>query len=215
MEVEAVRFVSHPFEWSSITNRVSSVYHQWGWAEQSRRRVARIISDVDVAYLRVWSHDSLVTCPLILIDDVWFNVPRSQPLVLDGPPVDPIAVIESAADIENVDIELVNDCDQIAELRQLAWQLAHDADDVRSRRSFAPADVQAMSAVLNFASDEAAEAWFEAVGWVWRSGFDARLVEYRRNDEVIGWTIDVDYGDIATVAAGHVEWVVADWTSPR
>src|SRR6056297_3067448 len=98
MKVEAARFVTDRYEWASLAQRAPSIYHRWEWSEQSRRRVAHLLPHLTVttAYLRVWAADTLVACPVLSIDDIWYNIPRSEPLVLDGGPVDPLRVIDEA-----------------------------------------------------------------------------------------------------------------------
>lgn len=218
MDVEAVRFVEDPFEWSSITNRVGSLYHQWGWAEQSRRRVSRQLPHltVDAAYLRIWEDDTLIAVPLILIDDIWYNAPRSIPMVISGPPIDPTPVIDQAADWSGTDIVVIDDGQQIARIVATAWELREDADEIIERRSFTPADAERMAEHLTFADERSAAVWFEAVAGLWQAGWDCRLCEYRRHAAPIGWATVVLVADRRVcVAAAHIEHVVAEWTSPR
>lgn len=218
MEVEDVRFVSDRYEWASLTKQVPSLYHQWEWAEQSRRRIVRELPTlpIDSAYLRIWAGDTLIGCPVVQIDDVWFNAPRALPMCLLGEPLPAAALAEWAADDDGCILIVVDDSPQIADIHATRWLLECDADDLRSRRSLAPIDIKTMLTRLSFESEHARDTWVEAVGWVWRAGWNARLIEYRRNDEPIGWSVEVEHTDSVTVlAAAHVEMIVADWTSPR
>lgn len=218
MKVETVRFVSDRYEWASMTQRAPSVYHRWEWSEQSRRRVAHLMPHmkIDTAYMRVWDGDTLVAVPVILIDGTWFNVPRSAPLVLEGGPANPTTIIVEAADDENEDVVIVNDDNQIQALDALRWELAADADDYRRRRSIIPEDLHGMRARLTFDTVDACDMWFEGIEWAYRSGLDVTLIEYRRNDEPIGWELTVTHlGEPTVLAAAHVERPVEAWTSPR
>lgn len=218
MKLETVRFVSDRYEWASLVQRAPSVYHRWEWSEQSRRRVAHLLPHmtVETAYLRVWDHDTLAACPLILIDDTWFNTPRAAPLIIEGGPADPDRIIEQAAEDENIDLILVDDTDQVDALEALRWELSADCDDYRSRRALIPADVEIMRARLTFESIEARDLWFDGIQWACRSGLEVQLVEYRRNGEPIGWDLTALHLHEPTVlAAAHVEQIVPAWTSPR
>jgi len=218
MKVEEVRFVSDRYEWVSIACRAPSVYHRWEWAEQSRRRAAHLLPhlDVDVSYLRVWSGDTLVSCPMLMIDDVWFNVPRAVPLVVEGGPIDPIRVIMDAAS-EDFEIDLIDDSKQLDNIDAVEWELNADADDTRSRQALAPPDVAIMRHRLTFPTEFDADTWFDALKWVERSGLaDVWFVEFRRNDEPIGWhTHTTHLGETVVLAAAHVEHIVEPWTSQR
>lgn len=214
MEVEAVRFVDDRFEWSSLTKETPSIYHLWEWSEQSRRRVQRQLPTrtVDSAYLRIWVHDSMIGCPVIHIDGIWYNTPRSSPLTLVGEPIDPFAVFDALDD----DVFLIDDSEQIDSIAALSAQLGADADSTRSRRSIAPSDIEAMRRQLVFPSADASEIWFEGVEWAWRTGWDTTLVEYRRAETIIGWTVEVHrQGAPAVVAAARCDQIVPEWTSPR
>lgn len=218
MKLETVRFVSDRYEWASLAQRAPSVYHRWEWTEQSRRRVAHLLPHmtIETAYMRVWEADTLAACPVILIDDMWYNTPRAAPLIIEGGPADPDRIIEQAAEEENVDLILVDDSDQIEALEALRWELEADCDDHRSRRALIPADVEAMRARLTFESVEARDMWFDGIQWACRSGFDIHIVEYRRNGEPIGWDVTaVHLHEPTVLAAAHVEQLVPAWTSPR
>mgnify|MGYP001552974099 CR=1 FL=1 len=218
MKVEAARYVADRYEWASLSKRAPSVYHRWEWSEQSRRRVAHLLPhlDVDTCYLRVWADDSLVCLPLLGIDDIWYNVPRSVPLVIDGPSVDPEFVINEAAEDDGTDIVIIDDSEQLSALEALEWALNRDADDHRTRQALIPRDVDEMRVRLRFADDETADTWYEAITWVDRSGLTARFIEYRRNDEPIGWGIYVEHlGELVLLAAAHVDHEVPPWTSQR
>lgn len=218
MKLETIRFVCDRYEWASIAQRAPSVYHRWEWSEQSRRRVAHLLPHlaVDVAYLRVWDDRTLVACPVILINDEWFNVPRAVPLVIEEGPADPDRVLLAAADSDDVDLTLVDDSEQLAALEALQWELAVDSDDYRNRASLIPADVAAMRSRLSFESADAQAMWFEGILWACRSGLDVKIVEYRRNQEPIGWTVmAVHLNEPVVLAAAHVEQIVPAWTSAR
>lgn len=218
MESEAVRFVSDRFEWASLTKRVGALYHRWEWAEQSRQRVVRQLPliPIQTAYLRIWIIDSMVVCPLIGIGDTWYNAPRAQPMVVAGEPVDPVAALELAADVEGTDIVYVDDSAQVSAISSVVDDLIARADDHRERRSLAPVDVTDMIDRLTFADEGARDRWIEAVAWTWRAGWDARLVEYRADRDPIGWVVDVHHLDtVSTVAAAAVDGEVLEWTSPR
>lgn len=217
MKVETVRFVSDRYEWASMTLRAPSVYHRWEWSEQSRRRVAHLNPHltVDIAYLRVWDGDTLVACPVLMIDDVWYNSPRATPLVLDGGPADASRIIAYAVD-DNVDLVLIDDAEQTEALEALRWELNADADDYRRRRSIIPTDLHAMRARLSFESEDVCVIWFDGIEWAYRSGLDVTLTEYRRNDEPIGWELTVEHlGEPTVLAAAHVDRLVEAWTSLR
>lgn len=218
VKVEAVRFVSDRYEWSSIAQRAPEVYHRWEWSEQSRRRVAHLCPHLKIesAYLRVWSDDALVAMPILLIDDIWYNTPRSTPLVLSGEHVDPLAVIDEATEEYGDDVVFIDDSGQLELITGLEWRLNVDADDHRNRQSLIPADLAEMRLRLRFPDDTAADCWFDAIQWVDRSGLKAKFVEYRRNSEPIGWGIYVQHlDDLVCLAAAHVEFEVPTWTSER
>jgi len=218
MKVEAARFVGDRYEWASLAKRSPSVYHRWEWSEQSRRRVAHLLPhlNVETAYLRVWADDSLVAVPLLCIDDIWYNVPRSTPLVIDGPDVDPEFVINEASEEDGSDIVFVDDSQQLQVIDALEWALNRDADDHRSRQALIPADIAEMRLRLRFIDETTSDIWFEAISWVDRSGLTARFIEYRRNDEPIGWGVYVEHLDqLVLLAAAHVEHDVPAWTSER
>lgn len=214
MEVEAVRFVSDRFEWSSMTND-AALYHRWEWSEQSRRRVARQLptTTVGAAYLRIWVHDTMITCPVILIGDIWYNTPRAQPMTVVGDPISPADVIDDL----DVDVVIVDDTAQLTAITTIAERLTDHADETRSRRSVTAAETATMRSRLAFADAESGDTWFEGVEWIWRTGWDARLIEYRRCRQPIGWTVEVSHKNAAAtvVAAAHVDEVVPAWTSPR
>lgn len=218
MKVEAARYVGDRYEWASLAKRSPSVYHRWEWSEQSRRRVAHLLPHltVETAYLRVWADDTLVAVPLLGIDDIWYNVPRSTALVLDGPDLDPWAVVNEAAEDDGADIVFIDDTEQLQTNEALEWALNRDADDHRSRQALIPTDIDEMRLRLRFADDACCATWFEAITWVDRSGLAARFVEYRRNDEPIGWGVYVEHlGELTLLAAAHVEHEVPPWTSLR
>ena len=219
MKVEAARYVADRYEWASLSKRSPSVYHRWEWSEQSRRRVARLLPhlDIDICYLRVWADDSLVAMPMLMIDEgIWFNTPRSTPLVIDGPPVDPFLVVDEAAEEDGADIVFIDDSEQIVTIEAVEHELERDADDSRTRQGLIPRDIEEMRLRLRFADDIDAEMWFEAIQWVDRSGLNARFIEFRRNDEPIGWAVYVEHlNDLTLLAAAHVDREVPPWTSPR
>lgn len=218
MRLEQVRFVSDRYEWASLAQRAPSVYHRWEWSEQSRRRVAHLVPHLTVAsaYLRVWFADTLAACPVLLIDDIWFNSPRATPLIIEGGPADPVRILIRGADDSDEILVLIDDSDQTRTLDALHWELESDADDSRVRRALIPADVDAMRSRLMFESVESRDMWFEGVEWACRSGLEVRLVEYRRNGEPIGWDLTATHLHESTVlAAAHVEQIVPAWTSPR
>ncbi len=219
MKVEAARYVGDRYEWASLSKRSPSVYHRWEWSEQSRRRVAHLLPHltINICYLRVWADTSLVAMPMMMIDeDIWVNVPRSAPLVIDGPAVDPLAVVNEAADDDGADIVFIDDSEQLSTIEALEHELNRDADDSRTRQGLIPRDVEEMRIRLRFTDDDAAERWFEAIQWVDRSGLKARFVEFRRNDEPIGWAVYVEHlNELTPLAAAHVNYDVPEWTSPR
>lgn len=210
--------MSDRYEWASLVKRAPSVYHRWEWSEQSRRRVASLCLKLNIesCYLRVWAGDVLVAMPMLKIEDIWYNTPRAEPVVLEGHTDDPLAVIDEATEEYGEDVVYIDDSAQLAEIAALEWQLNSDADDHRNRQSLIPSDLAQMRSCLRFADDETADMWFEAVQWLDRSGIKARFVEYRRNDEPIGWGVYADHlGELVPLAVGHVEHEVPPWTSPR
>lgn len=220
VKLQAGRFVTDRYEWTSLARSAPSVYHSWEWAEQSRRRVAHLVPHlaVSVSYFRLWvDDDALIAVPVLTIDGMHYNVPRSEPHVLEGGPVDDLfALIDDAADADGTDIEFVDDTEQLDIIRALEWDLQADADDYRARRTLADTDVAEMRSRLRFADDDTADCWFDAVKWVDRSGLDVSFVEYRRNDEPIGWAVyAVHNGDAEVLAAAHAEFHVPPWTSLR
>ena len=219
VKVETVRFIADRYEWAATARHARSVYHRWEWTEQSRRRVAFLFPRVKVAsaYLRVWLGDTLVGCPVLSIDGIWFNTPRSTPLVIDGPGCDVHTAIAEAIEYTKDDVVIVDDTEQLRQLEAIRWELTIDSTDCRSRRSITPSDLTGMARALTFDTDTTGELWFDGIRWVSQSGWDIRLDEYRRNDEPIGWTIttpDPSEG-VTVLAAAHVEQIVPPWTSLR
>lgn len=218
MKVETARFVGDRYEWSSLARRAPSVYHRWEWSEQSRRRVTRFCPGVNVetAYLRVWHDEALIVCPILLIGDLWYNTPRAEPVLIQGAVDDAWQAIDEATEEYGELIIHRDDSEQLAEIQALEWQLNADADDQRNRQTLIPSDLDDMRFRLRFADDLTSELWFEAVQWLGRSGLDARFVEYRRNDEPIGWGIYAAHlGELTCLAAAHVEFEVPTWVSQR
>lgn len=218
VKVEAARFVNDRYEWSSLAQRAPEVYHRWEWSEQSRRRVASLCPHLKVesAYLRVWSGDALVAMPILLIDDIWYNTPRSTPLVLSGCHGNPLAAIDEATEDLGEDVVFIDDSDQLKVTTALEWRLNIDADDHRNRQSLIPSDLAEMRLRLRFADDQTSDIWFEAIQWLDRSGLKAKFIEYRRNGEPVGWGVYVDHLDeLVCLAAAHVEFDVPAWTSER
>jgi hypothetical protein len=217
-KVEAARFVSDRYEWSSLAQRAPEVYHRWEWSEQSRRRVAHLSPHLKIesAYLRVWADDALVAMPILFIDGIWYNTPRSTPIVLSGSHADPMSVIDEATEEYGEDIVFVDDSEQLKVTSALEWRLNVDADDHRNRQSLIPSDLAEMRLRLRFADDKIADIWFEAIQWVDRCGLKAKFIEYRRNSEPIGWGVYVEHLDeLVCLAAAHVEFEVPTWTSNR
>ena len=205
------KLIDERWEWASLAKLSPSIYADQVWTDHRVRRLQRMIGPrVESKLIRVWSDDSLVVCPLIVIhglkkdDQRWFNSPRSMPTVVSGPPLDFATMSSVVADaIPSLDrvhgpavdneindrplFEMTDDSEQIALLHADLAKL----NETEPHRMFA-LDAEIMAEVKQLPNwCNQFHEWVEMMNFLSR-GWSMTADVFRRQGRVDGLSINVN-----------------------
>lgn len=175
-----------------------SIYADQVWTDQRVRRLRLLVGPrVSGKLLRVWREDSLVVCPLIVIqglkkdDQRWFNTPRCLPSVVSGPSLKP-DVIESTVSEAipqtggRISLSITDDSDLLGSLVADAAALA-DA----TRRPMASLDSSIMCDIEQLPHWHGQfHEWVDMMNFLAR-GWTMNTDVFRRNGQIEGLSISV------------------------
>lgn len=230
MSVDEFRLVESQWEWQSLSNLADSPYHDPAWTYQSVARIRlQARASVSCGYVRVWHSDTMIGCPVIRVNDRWFNSPRASPTVLSGPPVDEPSrhIMQSAAKVRDPGRELVgingivisHDTSQLAEIARAAQALDERAVSHRDHLSLTKTEITLLAKTIPWQTDDEWQHWVDVITRLWRAGSWKMTMRshFDGDQQPIGFTIWIERpnGSTACLSALTCHAPVPAWASPR
>jgi hypothetical protein len=219
--VQPPRQVVDRFEWLSLCRLAADPYHHPAWVEASVARLRlQTKRPVDAHYLRVWDDDTLIGCPVIVIDGEMFNAPRSTPRILSGTPiVDPVGYMEMSVDVEFGATLVIHDDSALTDtINAAADRLRRTRTDVRQCPSMTGDDIDDIDAAIRWRNRSERTVWIDGLRRAARTSWTLLLDRCYVDDEPHGWIVTVHVTDparpevLAVATVGHAPH---PWTSPR
>jgi hypothetical protein len=222
--LEAVRVIDDTWSWSSLSRLAPTAYHDQAWTAQSVRRIQRR-TRIPVAgmYVRVWSDDTLIGCPVIRVGPAtaplrMFNTPRAAPAILNGEPCDHPAATLIAGLAEFGSTLVVHDdkVTLVAIAKELAF-IERQADDFRQTRSWRPGDTRRVFHGYRWPDPKTRIDWDDSISALFRSSSWSTVMKIHTvAGDLVGWTVWADRPNGSTcLAAIHRDRRLHPWTSPR